>query len=127
MNSAFHQFNIDDQIKDLFKFTTPFGLYRYNHVVMGTPPASPECHGKMEMILRGLEGCCQIKNDVLIYGKGEEHDKRLEAVLQRFKEYGLTLNTGKCEIGKREAEWFGHMFSKTGMSADPKKVLQIKE
>ena len=80
----------------------------------------------MEQILRGLEGCAQIKDDVVVYGKGKQHDKRLVAVLERFRKYGLTLNKVKCEFGRPQIEWFGHMFTKDGMSADPKKVEQIR-
>ena len=127
MNDSFHQFTLDEESKDLFKFTTPAGIYRYNRLVMGTPPASAECHGKMTDILRGLEGCLQIKDDVVIHGKGTQHDERLQKVLERFREYGLTLNKKKCQFGRESVVWFGHVFSKDGMSPDPEKVAHIKK
>ena len=127
MNDSFHQFTLDEESKDLFKFTTPAGIYRYNRLVMGTPPASAECHGKMADILRGLEGCLQIKDDVVIHGKGTQHDERLQQVLGRFCEYGLTLNKKKCQFGRDSVVWFGHVFSKDGMSPHPEKVAHIKK
>ena len=44
-------------------------------------------------MLRGLHGVLCLMDDVLVYGKDqEEHDKRLEAVLQRIQSAGVTLN-----------------------------------
>ena len=126
LTNAFHQFELDDESKDLFKFTTPQGIYRYLRLVMGTPPASGECHAAMTQILRGVEGAIQIKDDVLVHGKGRQHDERLEKVLDRMKEYGLTLRKEKCEWGQPQALWFGHIFTKQGMSPDPAKVENIK-
>ena len=46
LNHAFHQLKLADDSKDLFKFTTPFGLYRFNRLVMGAHAASAECHAE---------------------------------------------------------------------------------
>ena len=37
----------------------------------------------------------QMKDDVCAHGVGREHDKRLLAVLHRFKEYGITISRPK--------------------------------
>ena len=38
-----------------------------------------------------MEGAIQIQDDVLVHGKGKQHEERLVKVLDRMKEYGLTL------------------------------------
>ena len=111
MNHSFHQFVLDEESRQLFTFTTPYGLFRFKRLVMGTPPASGECHSRIRKVIQGLDGVVQIKDDVVIHGKGEKHDKRLKAVLQRFKEYGLTLRKEKFKLGKTEVLWFGNIFS----------------
>ena len=63
---------------------------------------------------------------MLVHGVGEEHDHRLGAVLERFREAGLTLRQEKCHLGKAEVKWFGMIFSEEGMSPDPKKTALIK-
>ena len=113
--------------RQLFVFTTPFGLYRFKRLVMGTPPASAECHSKLAQVLKGLEGIVQIKDDLVVHGVGKRHDERLEAVLQRCEKYGITLRKEKCQFGKEEVKWFGHVFSKQGMSPDPEKVEAIRQ
>ena len=126
MNHAFHQLELRDSSKDLFKFTTPYGLFRFNRLVMGAHGASAECHAKLSKILEGLEGTVRIKDDVCVHGVGREHGKRPLAVLLRFKEYGITLCRHKCRLGQPEVTWFGNVFHKGGMSLDPDKVDTIK-
>ena len=77
LNHAFHQSRLADKSKDFFKFTTPYGLYRFNRLVMGAHAASAECHAKLSQVLHGLQGVVQIKDDVCIHGERKEHDKRL--------------------------------------------------
>ena len=94
---------------------------------MGCHNASKECNERVTEILQGCEGAVHIKDDVVVHGKGEEHDRNLDAVLKRMEEKGLTLRREKCEFGKSEIKWFGMIFSKDGMSPDPEKVKIIKE
>ena len=114
---------LDEESKKLFVFYTPMGIYMYNTLVMGTAPASSECHGNIRLILEGLQ---QIKDDLVVHGIGQEHDDRLDAVLQRLQEFGLTLRLKKCQFGLPEVKWFGNIFSNQGMSPDPDKVKDIK-
>ena len=116
LNHVFHQLELDESSKDLFKFTTPFGLFRFKRLAMGTPPAYAECHAKLAEVLINLEGVVQIKDDLVIHGEGKEHDNRLEKVMQRLMEYGLTLRKEKCKFGKTEVLWFGNVFTKQGMT-----------
>ena len=62
----------------------------------------------------------------MVHGKGEEHDRRLEALLGRLAQYGLTLRKEKCLFGVPEVKWFGCIYSKQGMSPDPEKVAMIR-
>ena len=59
---------------------------------MGTPSALEECHSKLERVLKGM---VQIKDDLVV-----------------------TLRKEKCQFEKEEVRWFGHVFSKQGMSPD---------
>ena len=126
LNHAFHQFEINEESRALFVFTTPFGLYRFKRLVMGTAPASAECHTKLKDLLEGLEEVVQIKDNLVVHGIGQEHDERLRKVLQRMLEAGLTLRREKTKLGQAKVLLFGNIFSKQGMSPDPQKVADIK-
>ena len=62
-----------------------------------------------------------------MYGKNQaEHDQNLEAVLQRIKDKGLTLNKQKCLFGVSEITFFGFKISAAGVSPDGQKIDAIK-
>ena len=69
----------------------------------------------------------QIKDDVVIHGKGLEHDKRLRSVLETFLNYGLTLRREKCKLGVPEVKWFRHIYSKQGMTVDTERKQIIRD
>ena len=109
------------------QFYTPWGLYCFNTLVMGTAPASSELHKRIRTILEGLTGVTQIKDDLEVHGKGKQNDERLGKVLARLMEFGLTLRKDKCQFGVQEVTWFGICFTKQGMSPDPEKVQSIRD
>ena len=126
MIHSFHQFELEKGARKLFAFRTPWGLYRFKRLVMGNSPASSECHRRVRQVVAGLPGVLQIKDDILIHGQEQQHDNRLKSMLQRLREAGLTLRKEKCEIKQSQVKWFGMVFDKNGMSADPDKVAVIK-
>ena len=63
-----------------------------------------------------------------MFGKDKrEHQERLITVLQRIKKVGITLNKEKCEIGKTELKFLGHVIDQNGIKADPEKVQAIQK
>ena len=100
MIHSFHQFVLEEEARKLFCFRAPGGLFRFKRLCMGSSPASSEAHKRVKKVVARLEGVLQIKDDVLVHGMDEEHDRRLRAVLERFREAGLTLRREKCHLGK---------------------------
>ena len=65
-------------------------------------------------------------HDILVYGRNiQEHNERLEAVLNRIQSAGITLNQAKCEFGKEIIKFLGHIINSNGVSADPQKIEAI--
>ena len=65
----------------------------FNVLSFGVSSGSEKFQKNMNQILQALEGVeCSI-DDVLVHGKNqEEYDERLEAVLKRLVEAGVTFN-----------------------------------
>lgn len=122
---CFHQFEIDSEAKKLFTFRVPRGMFRFKRMVMGTSPASSEIQKKVRETIAGCKNARNIKDDILIYGKGKEHDLYLEEVLRKLNEKGLTLRKEKCIFGQPQVKWFGNIYTKEGMSPDPEKCQII--
>lgn len=67
-------------------------------------------------------------DDILIYSKAvEEHVHHLQLVLQKLEENQLYANYKKCEFGKGEIAYLGHVISKQGVSMDGDKIRSIVE
>ena len=63
-----------------------------------------------------------------MFGKTKtEHDQALEATFQRLRENGLTLNPDKCVYDKSHLDFYGYTFSAVGISADPRKVIEVQD
>ena len=60
----------------LFRFRSPLGP------LLVPKTSNRKCHEMVRKVLQGCKGVAQIKDDVLIYGKDEEHDVRLKKVLE---------------------------------------------
>ena len=93
---------------------------------MAVTSTSSECHERIRRIVEGLEGVQQIKDDIVVHGVGWEHNIRLEKLLVRLDENGITLRLPKCDFELQEVTWFGHLYNKQGMSieASKKEVME---
>jgi hypothetical protein len=56
-----------------------------------------------------------------------KHDKNLKLVLERLEQSGLILNEKKCELSKKELDFFGLHFSKEGISIQDSKLRALKD
>ena len=65
----------------------------------------------MSALLAGLDGVVCQMDDTLVFGKIQEHDKRLLAVLGRIRQSGLNLNPEKCEFSKTSVKFLGQIVS----------------
>ena len=65
-------------------------------------------------------------DDVLAYGSSEtEHWGRLDKVLRRLRERGVTLQGTKCQFGVKSIRFLGHLVGHDGVRPDPEKVSAI--
>jgi hypothetical protein len=82
----------------------------------------------MHQHLDDLEGVETDIDDILIHGTTEEeHDRRLESILERCEKINLTLNKEKCQFKSREITYVGHKLIENGVKPDEAKVKAINE
>lgn len=95
-NSGFWQIPLAENSRPLTTFITPYGRYCFNKLPFGISSAPEHFQKRMSQILSGLDGVVILMDDVLVFGRNQdEHNARLEAVLQRIKAAGATLNREK--------------------------------
>ena len=78
-------------------FITHKGLLRYKRLMFGVTSAPEKYQQVIQQVLHDCSGTANISDDIIVYGSDTaEHDVRLEKVLARLKDKGLTLNEEKC-------------------------------
>lgn len=126
LNQGYNQLELAPESRYITTFGTHMGLMRYKRLNFGISSAAEIFQNVIRETLEGIDGAMNISDDILVSGKThEEHDQNLRAVFQRLREKGLTLNKSKCEYSKDRLEFFGYVFSKDGISPDPKKVEDV--
>ena len=101
---------------------------RFKVLFFGASPATELFHDQDKATLADLSGCTSIHDNILVWGATPEgHEANLDACLTRLEEKSLTQQKEKCTFRATSVSWFGTIFSKSGMSADPKKIQAIKE
>ena len=89
---------------------------------------------RMHQLIEGLNGVEVVADDFVVVGFGDtveaaviDHDKNLEAFLQRGKDRGIKLNAEKVSLRMREVPFIGHVATDKGLCVDPSKVRAISE
>ena len=125
-NSGFWQVPLEQSSRLLTTFLTPYGRYCFNKLPFGICSAPEHFQRQMDKILVGLEGVLCHMDDIIVFSAyKEEHDTRLERVLQRLQSAGVTLNADKCRFAKTELRFLGHLITQQGIQPDPEKTAAI--
>ena len=127
LNQGYNQLELEQSSRYITTFSPHLGLWRYKRLNFGVSSAAEVFQNAIRETLSGISGAINISDDILVFGATqEEHDKNLKATFERLRECGLTLNRNKCAYNKGTLEFFGYVFSKGGLSADPKKISAIQ-
>ncbi len=89
----------------------------FKRLPFGISSAQDVFQAAMSDIFEDTEGVEVVVDDILVWGTTiEEHDTRLEQVLQRAQERNLKLNKDKSQI---RLSYIGHILSQDGVRPDP--------
>ena len=130
---GFWQVPLKEESSALTCFNTPFGRYRWTVMPFGIKSAPEVFQQRMVEALEGLNGVAVVADDVLIYGEGEtmeqakvDHDINLRKLMDRCRERKIKLNKEKIKLRKSELTYIGHVLTKNGLKADPRKIEAVK-
>jgi len=127
-NSGYWQMKLDQQSQLLTTFITPLGRFCCTRGPFGLSSMQEIFNKRIDSVIDGLPGVAKSTDDFLVYAKTEsEHDIRLERLLQRFEENGVTLNKGKCVFKTKQVEFLGHDISPEGITPHSSKVSAISD
>lgn len=108
---GYWQVPLTERAQQYAAFVTPFGMFAPTMLSFGLKNA-PFCFSSlMSKVLRGMEGfAVPYLDDVAVFSNTwEEHLVHLRSVLSRLREAGLTVKAEKCQLGRREVSYLGHV------------------
>ena len=112
----------------LTTFVTHKGLFRYKRLCFGVNCAPEAYQHILQQVLQDCEGVRVLADDIIVHGTNvDEHDRRLEKVLQTLKSRNLTLNPEKCKFGMEKLIFMGHVLLKNGIEPTDDKVKAVNE
>lgn len=128
LKEAYTQLRVSEETANLLTINTPKGLYKMKRLPYGLKACPGIFQRVMETTLAGIKGVTILLDDILISGRNsEEHNSRLEKVLQHLKDVGLRLNKKKCKIATNRVEFLGYVVDENGIHPSEKKVRLITD
>ena len=125
---GYHQLELSPESREITTFATHCRLFRYKRLLFGVNSASEQYQYEIQTALAGIEGQENISDDIIVHGKDqEEHDSRLERVVKRLEERGLTFNAEKCQFSMDKLTFVGMVLSGNGISCTAEKVKAVTE
>ncbi|CAG7786583.1 unnamed protein product, partial [Allacma fusca] len=121
---------MDPETKHKTAFTTPDGNYVWNRMPFGLVDSPYSWQRLIDYVSGNLKWniCLVFLDDILIFAKSfEEHNRRLEHVLQALQNANLTLKPSKCQFGMEEVKYLGHIISTDGILPNPEKLTAVRE
>ena len=93
---------------------------------MGIVVAQDIFQSNLDSIFIVIEGVTGIADDMVIAGRDEmEHDRNFLAFMEKCMSNNLTLNSEKIQFKQSQVSFYGHCWSKHGITPDPKKIQAL--
>lgn len=126
LKNGYWQIPLHPDSKPITAFTVPgIGLYQFKVMPFGLHSAPATFQRLLDRIIGPeLENkAFAYLDDIIVLGKTfKEHLDLLKDVFRRLRQAGLVLNPEKCQFGKKELRYLGHIVSESGIQTDPEKV-----
>ena len=128
LKQGYHHLMLQPDSRAMATFSTPWGNIRLKRLIFGAKSSQDLFDEAIFRIFGDIPFCLNQRDDILIGGPTiADHNMKLETVLQRAKDYGITLNRDKCQFGMQELEFYGYRFTSEGLKPTHEKCRAVKE
>jgi hypothetical protein len=130
LHFGYHQIRMKDTDIHKTVFRAHEGHYEFLVMPFGLYNAPSTCHSLMNhffhLFLHHL--VLVFFDDILIYSKTwTTHLAHVDKVLHLLSQHRLFLKQPKCAFDTLKVEYLGHIFSKDGVRADPRKIEAMQD
>lgn len=123
---GFYQIPLSPCSQNATSFICERGTFVYLRAPMGLNASGDEFCRRSDDALIGLQGIVKLIDDVLVFAETEDQlYERLEAVIQRCQDTGITLSMNKIDIG-RQMNFAGFHISEEGRRPTEERMAAIK-
>jgi len=156
LKQAYHQIGIREEDRDPLTFCTVLGCFRFKCLPFGLHTASAIFQKFIDLVVGEMRyktsdtirreremgeneipeedtterpGCAMpYVDDIALHTVGGEdkHLRDLDMLLGRLHAFDCRLSASKCKFFHKKIEFLGHLVSKDGLEADPKKVAAVE-
>jgi hypothetical protein len=125
--SGYWQVPVDPADIPKTAFATTSGLYEFLVMPFGLCNAPQTFQRLMHQVLRGCEPFSAVYlDDIIIFSRSfQEHLDHIKAILNRIREFGLSLKLSKCRFGSTSAVFLGHRIENGKLLPLPEKIKHI--
>ena len=127
--SGYNQISVVLEDQHKMAFTTPWGMFAYNHMPFGLINARATFQWAMDHSFSDLKNKIIVMylDDLTVFSKHRrDHVHHLESILHQCQTHGILLNPKKSIFGVIEGKLLGHLVSKEGLQIDPESVKAIQ-
>ena len=129
-NNAYWQLPLHHKSKEKTAFSTMSGNYQFSKMPFGLKNAVAAFCRTISNVLGNLKwnSCFVYLDDIVVFGRTiEEHNQRLDQVLDFVTSAGFMLNPKKCYFGMREITYLGYKVNEHGIMPDDVKTERIRK
>ncbi|GFW39902.1 retrovirus-related Pol polyprotein from transposon 17.6 [Trichonephila clavipes] len=124
LTKGYWQIPMEENSKHFTAFVTHSGHYQWKVLPLGMKNAGSTFQKSMDKVLSPHHNYCRSYiDDVAVFSETwSDHMQLLEGVFKTLRAVGQTVNLEKCDFGKSQVKFLGHLVGFGKHAPDPQKV-----